>query len=127
MSEELIKYFKRADSLLDDADLLMRNGKYNSAVNRAYYAIFAAIQAALTHHGIIAKSHTGSHSKFRELYIKQNLLPIELNEFLTIVFDMRQEADYNFDESPDEIGASEAVDMAEKFCAHIKSYFEKNK
>lgn len=116
MSEEVRKYLQKASSHLDDAKFMLENGKLGSAVNRAYYAMFTVVQAALFPHGIFTKSHTGAHTKFRELYLKNGLLPMELNRMLSAVFELRQEVDYDFEMLEDREVASEAVGYAERFC-----------
>lgn len=36
---------RRALSELKDAELLLKNGSFNSSINRSYYAVFHAVRA----------------------------------------------------------------------------------
>jgi uncharacterized protein (UPF0332 family) len=46
--DEYIKYrFKRAEESFDDALILIKNRRWNTAINRLYYAYFYAVIALL--------------------------------------------------------------------------------
>ncbi|MBI5914942.1 MAG: HEPN domain-containing protein [Bacteroidetes bacterium] len=120
MKEELEKYFRKASAQLEEAELMLERGMLNGAANRAYYAMFSSICAALFVHGIFTKSHSGAHGKFRELYLKSNLLPIEFNHMLTAVFELRTGADYDIEILEDKEVATEAVDFAKQFCGAVR-------
>ncbi len=124
MKEEVSKYLNRAELHLKDARLLLAANSINGAINRAYYAMFAAIQAALFPHGKPTKSHSGAHSKFREIYIKTNLLPSELNKLLSTVFELREEADYDDEIFTETEMGEKALQSAEIFVNSIKEYFQ---
>ncbi len=127
MIEEVKKYQAKTDSLLNNAQFMLENGMLDGAVNRAYYAMFTAIRAALFPHGIFTKSHTGAHTKFRELYIKNALLPVELSKMLSTVFEWRQEVDYDFEILEDQDVAKKAIEFGQFFCSAVFEILEKNK
>ncbi len=116
MKEEVKKYMLKAFAQLEEAELMLENGMLNGAANRAYYAMFSAICAALFIHGVSAKSHSGAHAKFRELYLKNNLLPTELNYMLTAVFELRTGADYDIEILEDKRCGIQSCRARPKFC-----------
>ncbi len=126
MDDNIKKYLTTAFYHLEEAKSMLESGFLNGAVNRAYYAMFTAVHAALFPHGILAKSHSGAHNKFRELYLKNGLLPKELNQMLSAVFELRQEVDYDFEIMEDKEVAKEAVGYAEHFCTSINEFLEKH-
>lgn len=56
----LVKYrINRADETILESKLLAKEGFYNAAVNRLYYACFYATLALLVANDIGAETHTG--------------------------------------------------------------------
>ena len=54
----------RSDVTLKDAKLLAENDRWNSCVNRLYYACFYAVSAILIKNGHVIKSHNGARTFF---------------------------------------------------------------
>lgn len=96
MKEEIEIIINKSEQFLEDASVLVAQERYEGAVNRAYYAAFTVIRAILFFEGIFAKTHSGVHTKFRELFIKTNKVDIEYSEQLSELADQRQRVDYDF-------------------------------
>ena len=59
----LLRYrLKRAQEALLDARLLADAGRWNSCVNRLYYACFYAVSALLLQRGLLSTKHSGIRS-----------------------------------------------------------------
>ena len=57
---ELIRYKEeKAETTLQAAETLFREGFYNSSVNRSYYACFYIVTALLQLHNLTAVKHSG--------------------------------------------------------------------
>ena len=57
---DVVRYrLENAHKTLEEVDLLIQNGLFNTAVNRMYYACFYAVSALLVANQITAKSHDG--------------------------------------------------------------------
>ena len=68
---DYIKYrIQRATETLNDARLLAENERWNSSINRLYYACFYGVSALLYLHSIEAKTHKGVRIKFMSEFIK---------------------------------------------------------
>lgn len=76
------------------ARILLENGDYASANNRAYYAIFHAIRSVLALDQFDSKKHSGVISEFRLKYIKTGILPKELSDMIGSAFEIRNDSDY---------------------------------
>ncbi len=126
MKEELLVYFQKASYNLEEANDMLGLQRLNGALNRAYYAVFVAVQAALFAQGIRTKSHSGAHGKFRELYIKTGLLPVELNDTISMVFELRQAVDYDLVIFAQTEEAAQAVRAAEQFVVAVKDFLLKD-
>ena len=73
--EDLIKYrLFRAKDTFDDARILADKQKWNSTINRLYYASYYAVTALLLDSDISSTTHNGTKSKFSEHFIKSNLI-----------------------------------------------------
>jgi len=84
----------RARKYLDSAALLIHADDYESAVSRAYYAMFYMVQAALLHRGLSASTHKGVISLFGEHFIKTGTFPKSVARALSVAFEKRQLGDY---------------------------------
>ncbi len=93
--DEYINYrMEKAFETFDVAELLYNNAKWNSTINRLYYACFYAITALLVKNNIEAKSHSGVKSQFFLHFIKTQKIDIEFGKLFSDLFDWRQKGDY---------------------------------
>jgi uncharacterized protein (UPF0332 family) len=87
----------KAEESLKAAELCYAQGLYNSAANRAYYAMFQAAQVALEAAGLMrpGRSHAGLHAAFaNELTRRRKQFASGLASDLTIVQELCHTADY---------------------------------
>ena len=93
--KDLINYrLERAKDTLDDANILAEKSKWNSAINRLYYAAYYAITALLLHSDFKATTHNGTKSLFSEHFIKTSMFPEEVGKMYSQLFTWRQKGDY---------------------------------
>lgn len=88
----------RLDRALEDlqsAQKLFTDGHFRAANNRAYYAIFHAIRAALALKRVDSSKHSGVIAEFRRLFIKEGLLPVEISQMIGSAFTIRNASDYD--------------------------------
>ncbi len=81
--------------------------------------------ALLYTQNVYSKTHSGIRSKFSELFIKTTIFPIEMSDSIALLFDYRQEADYDLDE---DIAHEEALNLITKATESYllaKQYFQK--
>jgi len=94
--EDLIKYrINRAKDTLDDAMILADKGKWNSTINRLYYAVYYAVMALLLKNDIKPATHNGAKSNFSEHFIKTGLIPLRFGKMYSQLFTWRQKGDYD--------------------------------
>jgi uncharacterized protein len=93
--DDLIKYrIERARETLADARLLADSGRWNSCINRLYYASFYCVNALLIKHDIRTHTHNGCKTKFHLDFVKTSIIDKEFGKLYTDLFDWRQEGDY---------------------------------
>ena len=115
---------QRARRTLRTAWLAFEDGDYASAINRAYYSIFYAANAALSTRNLERHKHTGVISEFRLQFIKTRLLEREYSAFFGDVMDARHSSDYDFMVDVERERAKSAVDEAERFVTRIEQFLQ---
>jgi uncharacterized protein (UPF0332 family) len=94
--EDLLKYrINRAKDTLDDALILAGKEKWNSCMNRLYYAAYYAVMALLLNDNINSGTHNGAKSNFSEHFIKTGLIPLRFGKIYSQLFTWRQKGDYD--------------------------------
>ena len=96
---EAERYLAKAGESLASAEADVAAGRYNSAANRAYYAAFQAVVAALIHAAIRPKTGNWQHrfvlSQFSgRLVTKRKLLAHDLPALIDELFSLRVTGDY---------------------------------
>jgi len=86
---------QKASDTLNDARLLADNERWNSSINRLYYACFYAVSALLYYHSIEAKTHKGVRINFMREFIKTGIFEKDYGKLFSDLFDWRQEGDYS--------------------------------
>lgn len=93
---DLIKYrIERAKDTFDDAKILIEKEKWNSAINRLYYAAYYAVMALLLKSDLKPTTHSGAKSNFSEFFIKTDLIPKQFGKIYSQLFTWRQKRDYD--------------------------------
>jgi uncharacterized protein len=85
---------EKAKITLDDAKLLANNQRWNSSVNRLYYACFYSILALFAKFNINSQTHSGVKSQSNFNFIKSGKLDKSLGMLYSDLFDFRQKGDY---------------------------------
>ena len=126
--KDLVLYrLQTARSDLKSAMILLEAGEYRGANNRAYYAIFHAINAVHAVSGKAYKRHKDAIGSFNKDYVKTEIFPREIGRKIAEAEEIRHVSDYDDfyiasrEESQRQVAvAEEFLQMAEQYCmAHI--------
>jgi len=94
-NKELIEYrIKRAKESYLDAELLAKEKRWNSTINRLYYSAFYIVSALLLSEDIKPTTHNGTKSNFSEYFIKTGIISRELGKAYSQLFTWRHKGDY---------------------------------
>ena len=121
----LARILFKAQDCLESSQSSFEENFFAASVNRAYYAMFHAVQALLFASKSYTKTHSGAHSKFRELFIKTDILDKKLSISLQRSFEKRQFSDYDYDEVLSE-DAQESINDAKLFLSTTILYLKEN-
>ena len=127
MSDSFVRDYslRRLEKSIDDLDtanITFTAGKYNAAVNRAYYAVYHAIRAVLALDNVERSKHSGNISYFREHYLATNIFDRSFSETITNAESLRNEADYKDMRTISADEAQDIINKANSFIAVIKEY-----
>ena len=119
-------HLNKSEFFLDDARLLLDNGRFDSCVSRAYYAMFRAAVALLSHlgSGRLAWNHGRLVNEINKRAVqKHQLLEPEEADWFRDAYELRCEADYR-NRKITQTDAVGLVKMAEGFVSKIKEVVE---
>ena len=112
------KALERAKDTLETSEHDLKGGFTLAAVNRAYYAMFYCMSTLLFTENLYAKSH------YEELFVKTERMPKQTSLWVRTAFNLRQEADYDFEAVVTEEEAQIILVNARNFYELTKDYFQ---
>ncbi len=124
----LIEYrISRAKETLDDALYLAEEERWNSVVNRLYYACFYMTVALLVKHDLPHKTHTGAKSQLNLHFAKTGLISKEMRIFYNRLFFERNTGDYDEFVYTDQQTAEELIASAKQYLTKIEKLIRADK
>ena len=85
---------RRAEQLLKSAEALFTLGDYDSAVSRAYYAVFHVVRAVLRADELLPKTHKGLHALVQSRLVPSGKIsPEDASDFRS-AWSLRDLGDY---------------------------------
>jgi len=127
MKQTIELYIQKSVTYLDDADLLIANQSIESAVSRAYYAMFYMTKALLFTIDNHAHTHQGVLSQFSKFFVKTGIFEKKYNNILSKALDQRLIGDYEIGKGVEPKLANEIVNEAHEFVNLVISYFKEKK
>ncbi|MBR4154410.1 MAG: HEPN domain-containing protein [Paludibacteraceae bacterium] len=129
LSEEnrsaLVSYrINRAKETMKEAELMKKEGFYNAAVNRLYYACYYSVVALLLKNNIQAQTHSGVKTMFGMHFISTGKLPIKIGRIFATLFEKRHSSDYDDFIYCDEEMTNELYEQADLFIKEITKLIE---
>lgn len=93
---DLIRYrLSRSKDTFIDARILADKERWNSAINRLYYAAYYAVIALLLKYNLKPTTHNEAKTVFSEHFIKKEIIPKEFGKLYSQLFTWRQKGDYD--------------------------------
>lgn len=122
----LSKYrLSKAERLLSDAELLLREDRWDSSVNRSYYAALSAAKAALILFGVDSKTHESVKTMVNKKLVLDGYMPKENGKWFRELLSEREEADYADYSYIDSSDATEAFQNVSAFIQNTKELVAK--
>ena len=122
---DLYKYrIASAKEALESAAILMNANSYKAANNRAYYAIFHAINAVHALNGVAYKRHKDALANFNKDYVKTEIFPRALGRKIGMAEDIRHASDYDDFYIAVKSEVEELVATAGELIQAVEAYFK---
>lgn len=123
--DDLVRYrIETAKSDLQSSSILVREGEYRGANNRAYYAIYHAISAIHALDGKSYKRHKDTLANFNKDYVKTEIFPKTFGRKIAQAEEIRHASDYDDfyiatkEKAEEQIAtAKELIERIEVYCA----------
>jgi len=122
MKTEVKELFKKAERSFSAAERLFKDGDYDFAVSRAYYAMFYCAEALLLTKNLSFSKHSAVISSFGKEFVKTGILDKKLQRYLLDTFDARQKSDYDFAMYPTKEECKNILKDAKLFLEKTKEY-----
>jgi len=117
----------RSHDALDAAELLFKAHMLESAVARAYYAVFHAARAALATRKQAAKTHSGILRAFGKELVKTGCIEAEYARIFSAEQEDREFCDYDASFKIPRDTAELRIQEAHEFVSRIQRYLEDTK
>jgi len=124
---EIKSLVEKAKKYLRSAEILLKEGDYESSVSRTYYAMFYCAQAMLLTKNLSFSSHKGVISAFGEHFVKTGVFPKEIGRELNRAFEKRQLGDYEYTFVISKREAEEMLESGKKFVNEIVQHLKEKK
>jgi uncharacterized protein (UPF0332 family) len=112
--------FQRAIESFEEALILAENKRWNTVVNRLYYACFYAVISLLLKSNIETQTHDGARTQFGLLFIKTGKIDKKYGQLFSKLFDYRQKGDYGDLYDYDEITVSPLISQVKDFINELE-------
>jgi hypothetical protein len=124
-SEALIPYrMQRAEESLRAAEIMYEKDMLSFAMNRIYYSMFYAVQAALILKGVSFSKHGQVKVYLNRELVKTGTIPISLGRIYNKAFEYRQKFDYVDFAEPDQDLVESYLKEARVFLDGIEKYLQ---
>ena len=108
---------RKARRNLRSARVLLADGDYDSAVSRAYYAMFHVAEALLLSKGLAYSKHSAVIAAFGKEFAKTGILPVDFHAHFREAAEARNISDYQAVSHVTEEAALQHISRAEQLLA----------
>lgn len=121
--EDLVRYrIITAKEDLKSAEILLTADEYRGANNRAYYAIFHAVNAIHALDGNGYKRHKDAIANFNKQYVKTEIFPREIGRKISKAEEIRHASDYDDFYIASKSEADNLISIADEFIHLVEAY-----
>ena len=122
---EILELLTKANESLKAAKMLFDGGFYDFSASRSYYAMFYATEAILLSKNLSFSKHSAVIAAFGKEFIKTQIFPQKMRNYLVSAFDLRQLGDYGSPSSVSKDKAQILIEQAEEFIISVEEYSKK--
>lgn len=120
MTDGVCELLDKSGRSIDAAKLLFRDGYFDFAASRAYYAMFYAVEALLLERELSFSKHAAVISAFGKIFVKTGVFDNHFHRSLLNAFDLRNAGDYDAVNSISAERANQSIVAAIELLTEIK-------
>jgi len=120
--EQIETMIQKSHRTLQQAKTLFKEGGYDGATSRCYYAVFHLLQAALLTKNLSYSKHSGVIGNFSHHFIKTGIFPDEFGQIIHRLREHREIGDYDYEKMISDETAEENIQDAQKIMVRIENY-----
>ncbi|MEW6202070.1 MAG: HEPN domain-containing protein [bacterium] len=121
-ANDILDLIKKAKESLEAAKALFEDGFYGFSASRAYYSMFYTAEAVLLTKKLSYSKHSAIIAAFGKEFIKTEILPQKLRDYLVSAFDLRQLGDYGSSGAVDKEKPQILIEQAKEFINTIEEF-----
>lgn len=111
---------------LESAYILLEADKYRAANNRAYYAVFHAIDAVLSIEPVAFKKHKDVIAYFNKNYVNKEIFSKDMGRKISKLEIIRHKSDYDDFYIASKVDTVNQVAIAKEIVQEIRNYLNLN-
>ena len=123
MTEEQFELIRQAKADVKSAENELERGNLRAAVSRAYYAMFYVARAFLLTKSLTFSKHSATISAFGQHFAATGEIPATYHRMLSDAFELRGDADYDFETPVDRDEAGKMIRQAGEFIKLGEKHF----
>ena len=127
MKKEIDDLINKAERSVKVASRLLKEGDFDFAVSRAYYAMFYMAEAVLLTKGLSFSKHKGVISGFNKHFVKTGMFDYKYYDMLDFAFEQRNIGDYEFFQQISKKTAEKVLNDAKEFLEVTQKYLASHK
>ena len=116
---------QKAKQNLEVVEALIRDGYYNFAVNRSYYAAFDAMRAVNALDCFDSSKHSGVIAHFNQFYVKTGKFTAETSMIIKKASTLREKSDYEDFYEASEADAVDTFLLVKHFLVEVEQYLSR--
>jgi uncharacterized protein (UPF0332 family) len=119
----LIKHrLEQADETIADVELLVKNNRFRSAINRIYYGMFYSLLALALAYKFESSKHAQIIGWFNKSFIHTGKIEERFGKIINKAFNKRTKSDYDTFVEIDEKAVKEMLKEMKEFVFEIKKF-----
>ena len=127
MKPDILALINKARDSLGAARTLVREGYFDFAAARAYYAMFYIAEAMLLHLGHSYNKHSAVISAFGREYVKTGSMHSKFHRWLIDAQDFRNVGDYGVEAHVSKEDANSVCEWANEFIDQAEDFLSKHR
>ena len=123
MTEEQFELIRQANADIISAQNDLRLGNLRAGISRAYYAMFYIARLFLLEKKLTFSKHSATISAFGQHFAVTGSIPAKFHRMLSDAFELRGDADYDFETPVDREEAEKMINNAREFISLAEERF----